>query len=73
MLLITAVGCGSSPHPATEPTGAGTNDVAEATPQGDVAQVGAGEEEDESTADLAEQTTAGTVVTTIGAKPWLRR
>jgi Spy/CpxP family protein refolding chaperone len=53
-LLIAAVGCGRSSHPATEPSGGGTNDVAEATPQPDVAQVGAGEEEDESTADLAE-------------------
>lgn len=58
-LLIAAAGCGSSSHPATEPSGGGTsgggaNDVAEATPQGDVAQVGAGEDEDESTADLAE-------------------
>jgi Spy/CpxP family protein refolding chaperone len=53
-LLIAAASCGSSSHPATEPSGGGTSDVAEATPQGDVAQVGAGEEEDESTADLAE-------------------
>lgn len=65
-LLIAVAGCGSSSHSATESSGGGsssgrgassgggTNDVAEATPQGDVAQVGAGEDADESTADLAE-------------------
>lgn len=65
-LLIAVAGCGSSSHSATEPSGGGsssgrgassggrTNDVAEATPQGDVAQVGAGEDADDSTADLAE-------------------
>jgi Spy/CpxP family protein refolding chaperone len=65
-LLIVVAGCGSSSHSATEPpgggtssgggarSGGGTDDVAEATPQGDVAQVGAGEDADESTADLAE-------------------
>jgi Spy/CpxP family protein refolding chaperone len=53
-LLIAVAGCGSSSHPATEPSGGAANDVAEAAPQGDVAQVGAGEDEDESTADLAE-------------------
>jgi Spy/CpxP family protein refolding chaperone len=54
MLLIAAAGCGGSSHSATEPSGSGTSDVAEATPQGEIAQVGAGEGEDESTADLAE-------------------
>jgi Spy/CpxP family protein refolding chaperone len=58
-LLIAVAGCGSSSHSAatataTEPSGGETTDVAEATPPGDVVQVGAGEEEDESTADLAE-------------------
>jgi Spy/CpxP family protein refolding chaperone len=65
-LLIAVAGCGSSSHSATEPptggtssggeasSGGGTTDVAEATPQGDVAQVGAGEDADESMADLAE-------------------
>jgi Spy/CpxP family protein refolding chaperone len=53
-LLIAVAGCGSSSHSATEPSAGATNDVAEAAPQGDVAQVGAGEDEDESTADLAE-------------------
>ena len=54
MLLAVAAGCagGSS---ATSPTGpTGSADVAEASSPGDVAQVGAGEDEDESTADLAE-------------------
>lgn len=53
-LLIAAAGCGSSSHPATQPPVGGTEEVAEVSPPGDVAQVGAGEDEDDSTADLAE-------------------
>jgi Spy/CpxP family protein refolding chaperone len=51
IILLTA-GCASGPKSTNDP--AASNDVAEAAPAGDVAQVGAGEEEDESTADLAE-------------------
>jgi Spy/CpxP family protein refolding chaperone len=49
-LLVMGIGCGgNTPEPAP-PTAA----VAEATSPGEIAQVGAGEDEDESTADLAE-------------------
>jgi Spy/CpxP family protein refolding chaperone len=51
-LLVAS--CGGSSPSATQPSAAGADDVAEATPRGDIAQVGAGEDEDESTADLAE-------------------
>jgi Spy/CpxP family protein refolding chaperone len=50
--MVVALGCAASP-PATSPVGGGSDDVAEATSPGDVAAVGAGETEDESTADLA--------------------
>lgn len=53
-LLIAAAGCGSSSHSTARPSGGETGDVDEATPPGPVAQAGAGEDEDESTADLAE-------------------
>jgi Spy/CpxP family protein refolding chaperone len=53
-LLVAAVGCGSKTPATAEPATGGADDVAEAAPRGDVAQVGAGEDEDESTADLAE-------------------
>ena len=49
-LLIVAVGCGSHAQSNAPTTPA---DVAQAQSQGNVAQVGAGEEVDESTADLA--------------------
>jgi Spy/CpxP family protein refolding chaperone len=51
--LVVALGCGGQmAGQVTTPTG--SNDVAAATSPGDPAQVGAGEVEDESTADLAE-------------------
>jgi Spy/CpxP family protein refolding chaperone len=52
-VLVVAMGCAASP-PSTTPVGGGSDDVAEAQSPGDVAQVGAGENTDESTADLAE-------------------
>jgi len=53
--LLFIVGCGGSAPTTTAPSVAtGSSDVAEATPRGDVAQVGVGEDEDGSTADLAE-------------------
>ncbi len=53
--LLLVMGCGGSAPTAAAPSGAsGSSDVAEATLRGDVAQVGVGEDEDESTADLAE-------------------
>ncbi len=54
ILLTAAIGCGGSSPPTNNPGTGGSADVAEAQPRGDVAQVGAGEDEDESTADLAE-------------------
>ncbi len=52
-LLVVGMGCGGGSS-QKDTTPSGTNDVATATSPGEVAQVGAGEEEDESTADLAE-------------------
>ena len=53
--LLLIVGCGGSAPTTTAPSVAtGSSDVAEATLRGDVAQVGVGEDEDGSTADLAE-------------------
>lgn len=54
-LLVAAMGCASGGGTTTSSTGpAGSDDVAEATSPGETAQVGAGEETDESTADSAE-------------------
>ena len=56
-LLTAAAGCGSSSHSAVRPSGGEATepgDVDEATPPSPVAQAGAGEDEDDSTADLAE-------------------
>jgi hypothetical protein len=53
-LLVAAVSCGGSSPPPTNPGPEGASQTAEATPRGDVEQAGVGEDEDESTADLAE-------------------
>jgi Spy/CpxP family protein refolding chaperone len=53
-ILVVAVGCGGGSASTGDTTPGGATAAEPATSPGDVAQVGAGEDEDESTNDLAE-------------------
>lgn len=55
IVLAAAIGCGgNSPSPAAPGAPDEHAQVAQAAPHGDISQVGAGEDEDDSTAELAE-------------------
>lgn len=55
IVFAAAIGCGrNSPPPANPTPGSGSAETGQTASRGDVAQVGAGEDEDESTAELAE-------------------